>query len=132
MSILRHIFLWSCAAALCGCGNQSAAPANSAGDRSDATEIGLGSTTVLLDVRSAEEFASGHLKGAVNIPHDRILELIGTAAADKSTPIILYCRSGRRADTALNALKSSGYKDVVNYGGLEDAGARLDLPVVTP
>jgi len=132
MSILRHIFLWSCAAALCGCGSQAPAPIGPASEQSDAVGTGLGSTTVLLDVRSAEEYASGHLKGAVNIPHDRILELIGTAASDKSTPIILYCRSGRRADTALNALKSAGYEDVVNYGGLEDAGARLDLPVVTP
>ena len=132
MSILRHIFLWSCAAALCGCGSQAPDPAKPAAENSGAVETGLGSTTVLLDVRSAEEYASGHLKGAVNIPHDRILELIGTAATDKSTPIILYCRSGRRADTALNALKSAGYEDIVNYGGLEDAAARLGLPVVTP
>ena len=44
---------------------------------------------------------------------------------------MMDCRSGRRADTALNALKSAGYGDVVNYGGLEDAAARLGLPVVT-
>ena len=131
MSILRHIFLWSCAAALCGCGSQAPDPAKPAAEKSGAVETGLGSTTVLLDVRSAEEFGSGHLRGAVNIPHDRIVERIAEVAADKSTPIILYCRSGRRADTALNALKAAGYENVTNYGGLEDAQMRLTLPVVS-
>ena len=126
MKLLRHILLCGCSAVLCGCGNPgsaiSDAPANAQHDLE---------TTILIDVRSAEEFASGHLQGAVNIPHDRITDEIGSVAADKSARIILYCRSGRRADTALNALKAAGYENVFNYGGLEDAQMRLNLQVIS-
>ena len=124
MNFLRHILLCGCSAVLCACGNPGSAVSDAAGNPAS-----VPSAIVLIDVRSADEYASGHLRGAVNIPHDRITEEIGSVAADKSTPVILYCRSGRRAETALNALKSAGYENVSNYGGLEDARLRLDLPV---
>ena len=129
MNHLRNILLWSCAAVLCGCGNPAS---NQTAPSGQSAEVAEHSTAVLLDVRSAEEYGSGHLQGALNIPHDRIVEQIGSVAPDRTAQIILYCRSGRRADTALNALKAAGYENVSNYGGLEDAGARLNLPVVTP
>ena len=124
MNFLRHILLCGCSAVLCACGNPGSAVSDAPGKPAS-----VPSAIVLIDVRSADEFASGHLRGAVNIPHDRITEEIGSVAADKSTPVILYCRSGRRAETALNALKAAGYENVSNYGGLEDARLRLDLPV---
>ena len=120
MKFLRHILLCGCSAVLCGCGNPGPAIANATANAQNELDA-----TVLIDVRSAEEYASGHLQGAVNIPHDRIVEEIGSVAPDKSARIILYCRSGRRADTALNALKAAGYENVSNYGGLEDAQMRL-------
>ena len=126
MKLLRHILLCGCSAVLCGCGNPGSAVANTPASAQNDLE-----TTVLIDVRSAEEYASGHLRGAVNIPHDRIADEIGSVAADKSARIILYCRSGRRADTALNTLKAIGYENVSNYGGLEDAQMRLNLTVVS-
>jgi len=85
---------------------------------------------VLLDVRSADEFASGHLQGARNIPHDRIATEIVAAVPDKTAVVILYCRSGRRASTAMKTLQGLGYENVSNFGGLEDAQERLGLPVV--
>ena len=126
MKLLRHILLCGCSAVICGCGNPDPAVSDTPSNAQVAPD-----SFVLIDVRSAEEFASGHLQGAVNIPHDRITDEIGSVAADKSTRIILYCRSGRRADTALNALKAAGYENVTNYGGLEDAQMRLTLPVVS-
>ena len=120
MKFLRHILLCGCSAVLCGCGNPGSAVSDAPANAQVAPD-----SFVLIDVRSAEEFASGHLQGAVNIPHDRIMEEIGAVAPDKSARIILYCRSGRRAETALNALKSAGYENVSNYGGLEDAQMRL-------
>ena len=120
MKFLRHILLCGCSAVLCGCGNPGSAVSDAPANAQVAPD-----SFVLIDVRSAEEFASGHLQGAVNIPHDRIMEEIGAVAPDKSARIILYCRSGRRADTALNALKAAGYENVSNYGGLEDAQMRL-------
>ena len=82
---------------------------------------------VLIDVRSAEEFQSGHLPGAVNIPHTVIAEKISGAAPDKSTPLYLYCRSGRRVGIAMEALKNSGYTVMYNLGGMEEAAEKLNL-----
>lgn len=126
MNFLRHILLCGCSAVLCGCGNPGSAVSDAPANAQVAPD-----SFVLIDVRSADEYASGHLRGAVNIPHDRIAEEIGAVAADKTARIILYCRSGRRADTALNALKAIGYENVSNYGGLEDAQMRLNLPVLS-
>lgn len=131
MSFLRCMFLWSCAAAAvcgCGCGNPDAGSV-SGGQPAEQPAATLQSGGVLLDVRSPEEFASGHLRGALNIPHDRIAEEIAAAVPDKSVQVILYCRSGRRAGTALNTMKAMGYGNVSNFGGLEDARERLGLPV---
>ena len=75
---------------------------------------------VWIDVRSAEEFNAGHLQGAVNIPHDKIIEGVKAVGSDKDAPINLYCRSGRRAEAALTALKNAGYTNVTNHGGYED------------
>lgn len=75
---------------------------------------------VLIDVRTSEEFQDGHLVNAVLIPYDQIAEKITGVAPDKSQPIALYCRSGRRADVALKVLNQMGYSQVVNLGGLED------------
>lgn len=75
---------------------------------------------VWIDVRSAEEFNAGHLQDAVNIPHDQILARIQAVSPDKKAPVNLYCRSGRRAETALTELKNAGYTNVTNHGGYED------------
>ncbi len=75
---------------------------------------------VWIDVRSAEEFNTGHLQDAVNIPHDQILARIQAVSPDKNAPVNLYCRSGRRAEAALTELKNAGYTNVTNHGGYED------------
>ena len=75
---------------------------------------------IWIDVRSAEEFNAGHLQGAVNIPHDKIIEGVKAIGSDKDAPINLYCRSGRRAEAALTELKNAGYTNVTNHGGYED------------
>lgn len=129
MSFLRCAFLCACtSAAVCGCGNPDASSVSN-GKPAEQPAVTLQSGGVLLDVRSPEEFASGHLRGAVNIPHDRIAEEIAAVVSDKSAQVILYCRSGRRAGTALDTLKSMGYGNVSNFGGLEDAQEHLGLPV---
>ena len=75
---------------------------------------------VWIDVRSAEEFKEGHLQGALNIPHDQIVDRIKSVSPDKNAPVNLYCRSGRRAEAALTELKKAGYTNVTNHGGYED------------
>jgi phage shock protein E len=79
---------------------------------------------VLLDVRTPEEFAEGHVEGAVNIPHDQIdaqaAEIDALQGGDKGKPIVVYCRSGKRAGVAKQSLIDGGRTQVTNLGGLSD------------
>lgn len=75
---------------------------------------------VLVDVRTAEEFASGHLKGAINIPLQDIEANVGKVEEYKDRKIILYCRSGNRSGQAGELLVANGFTDVYNAGGIGD------------
>jgi phage shock protein E len=73
----------------------------------------------IIDVRSAPEFAAGHLKGAVNIPHDRIEQAIGSIEGlEKNSPILLYCQSGARSAFACQILAQRGFTRAVNGGAM--------------
>lgn len=61
---------------------------------------------LLLDVRSPEEFAQGHLPGAVLIPHDQLADRL--AEIDRDRWVLVYCRSGARADKAQDILEDAG------------------------
>ncbi len=74
-----------------------------------------------IDVRTADEFAAGHVDGAVHIPYEEIVDRIGEVTEDRDELIYLYCRSGRRSGIATAALQEAGFNQVVNIGGLEDA-----------
>ncbi len=84
---------------------------------------------VLLDVRTPEEHKSGYLEGAVLLPLAELESKISSKVSDKNTPVYIYCRSGRRAGTAVETLKAMGYTDLHNLGGLKDAQEKLDIPV---
>lgn len=75
---------------------------------------------VWIDVRTAEEYQQGHLSESVNIPHQNIASEIARVAPNKDQPIHLYCRSGSRANIALQELKKLGYTNVQNHGGYDD------------
>lgn len=126
MKLLGYILLCSCTATLCGCGSNEPASESADGKVVQADLNGA----VVLDVRSPDEYAASHLDGALNIPHDMISDEIAAAVPDKSVQVILYCRSGRRAQTALKTMQDLGYENVLNLGGLEDAQEQLGRPVV--
>lgn len=68
---------------------------------------------LIIDVRSNEEFLAGHLPKSVNIPFDQI-DRLPSIAKDKTQPIFLYCRTGRRSGIAEQAIKQMGYKYIYN------------------
>ncbi len=72
----------------------------------------------IIDVRTPEEFADGAFPGAVNIPVSGLGARLAEVPRDK--PVVLYCASGARSGAAARLLKSAGYTDVVNAGGLAD------------
>jgi len=78
---------------------------------------------VWIDVRSAEEYESGHLQQAINIPYEEIGTEVAALELPKDQPIYLYCRSGRRAGIALETLQAEGYTNVSNVGSYEEAQA---------
>jgi phage shock protein E len=73
-----------------------------------------------IDVRTPEEYAAGHLQGAVNIPFNEIAERIDEVTTDKNAEIHVYCASGGRSGIAREDLLELGYKNVINDGGYED------------
>ena len=81
------------------------------------------SNAVWIDVRTAEEFASGHIEGAHNIPYESIDKGVAALGLEQDTPILLYCRSGRRSGIALDSLRKQGYTQLKNVGGIEEASA---------
>lgn len=75
----------------------------------------------ILDVRTTGEFAEGHYPGATNIP---VQELAGRLSEiPKGRPIVAYCASGGRSQSAKRILEQAGHKQVVNAGGLSDMPA---------
>jgi phage shock protein E len=83
-------------------------------------EIKIDNNTILIDVRTKDEFKSGHLEKAINIPYTEIEEQIKSITKDNHKNIVVYCKSGRRSGIAQKKLIQMGYKNVVNGGGYKD------------
>jgi rhodanese-related sulfurtransferase len=75
---------------------------------------------IILDVRTAEEFAAGHIPGAINLPNESIGEAQMPELSDKKQLILVYCRSGRRSKQAAEKLVKLGYTNIVEFGGIND------------
>ena len=76
---------------------------------------------IILDVRTAEEYSSGHIPDAINIPNESIdANSSGeiTALPDKEQMILVYCRSGNRSKQASQKLAALGYTNIVEFGGI--------------
>ena len=86
--------------------------------------------TYVLDVRSPEEYASGHVPGAVNIPYDQIASRMAEVPKDKD--VVLYCKSGRRAGIAAETLAGQGYTRLQHLEGDIVAWVDKGRPVDTP
>ena len=72
---------------------------------------------LIIDVRSAEEFADGHVPGAINIAHTEIAEQLPSIIAHQNKPVVLYCRSGYRARKAANVLSENNFSDIRHLEG---------------
>jgi len=78
---------------------------------------------ILIDVRSAEEFDSGHIDGALNIPHTVILKGVKELGINQDADIVLYCRSGNRSGQATATLQKAGFKNITNAGAYASLAA---------
>ena len=82
----------------------------------------------LLDVRTPEEYAEGHIAGAVNVPYDQLATRLAEVPKDKD--VVLYCRSGRRAGIAADVLAANGYTRLSHLEGDMIAWTEKGRPVV--
>jgi phage shock protein E len=73
--------------------------------------------SIVVDVRSPEEFAEGHVPGAINIPHTEIDKSLENLMSYADKTIILYCHSGRRAGIAANYLEENGVTKLQHMAG---------------
>lgn len=85
-------------------------PAEAQGTAVSSTEAHqlVNTGAVLLDVRTPEEFSSGHVDGARNIPVDEVSQRLGELPRDKV--LVVYCRSGARSARAVGVLRGAGYQ----------------------
>lgn len=75
---------------------------------------------IILDVRTAEEYAQGHIPGAVLLPVSNIAKDAPAQLPDKDAEILVYCRSGNRSRQAAQQLVAMGYTGIFDFGGIVD------------
>jgi rhodanese-related sulfurtransferase len=78
----------------------------------------------LVDVRSPGEFASGSVKGAVNIPLDRLQSQLAKFKAKKK--IVVFCLSGGRSSQAKSILEQNGFQNIINGGGWQNVNQAVN------
>ena len=86
---------------------------------------------LLVDVRTAEEFSEGHIKGAINIDYLAENFSIKIQELELESPVLLYCRSGNRSSKAMKTMKELGFKEVYNLEGGIKGWISENNPVIT-
>jgi len=81
---------------------------------------------IILDVRRPDEYAEGHIPGAINVPNEEIGTAEISQLPDKSQLILVYCRSGRRSKEAAGKLVKLGYTNIVEFGGIQDYEGEIE------
>jgi rhodanese-related sulfurtransferase len=87
---------------------------------------------VILDVRTPEEFAEGHIEGAIMLDFYRDDFADELAKLDPSVPYVLYCRSGNRSGQTISLMEGLGFADVADVDGGIGGWLGAGLPVVAP
>jgi len=86
---------------------------------------------ILLDVRTVEEFVEGHIPNALNIPHKELEARLAELSGAKNTQIVIYCRSGRRAEVAKQVLVKNGFSHLDHLTGDFNGWTSSKLPITT-
>jgi len=86
--------------------------------------------SMIIDVRTIEEWNAGHLADAIHLPIDRLEASIAELVEDKHQTVYLYCRSGHRSGIGATVMETMGYTAVTNAGGLAAAAEALGNAIV--
>lgn len=85
---------------------------------------------ILLDVRTMEEYQSGHIKDSISIPHDQLIQNIDVLDQYKKQPIVVFCRSGRRAQLVIDVLIENKFERIIDLDGDMLAWKTSGFPVI--
>jgi len=92
--------------------------------------LAIGDESVIIDVRTLDEWNAGHLATAQHLQLDLVAQSIETAVVDKNQQVYLYCRSGNRSGQAKIIMDGLGYTNVINAGGLGNASELLAIEII--
>jgi rhodanese-related sulfurtransferase len=126
---LRHVLRRvAIAAALVATLGTAAACSTAEAAGGTAAEL-LPANTMLIDVRTPAEFAEGHLDGAINVPVELPTFTAQIALLDPTMDYLVYCRTGRRAEIAIDSMETLGFS-AVNLGSVDAASSATGIRVV--
>jgi len=129
--MMRHVVIVSVAVALggalTGCSGSSPKSADAAIEVSEENVT----ESIVIDVRTPEEFVAGHLDGAINYDFEGGSLEASLADLDPNSSYVLYCRSGRRSALAAQLMTNEGFADVTDLGSLEAAATATGLDIVS-
>ena len=128
MAITIAIIVLLAAVVLLSLGNKNPGVPNVSVE--SAQKMSTGSGITVLDVRTAREFAEGHLKGATHIPLDELYGRLGELLPKKNTQILVYCLAGGRSAAACRILKKNGFTRIANMQGGISAWQGKGYPLV--
>lgn len=119
---LKSLLLIICIIVLFGCSESKAQVSYNTISVDDAYYmINSNTNIIILDVRTKSEFDEGHLENEINIPYDEVESRFKSeVTSDFESTIIVYCKSGVRAETASKTLINLGYINVYTFGGIND------------
>jgi phage shock protein E len=93
-----------------------------------ARQIEAGTAPTILDVRTPEEYAAGHLPGAVNVPHDQLAARLPQLDLDPTKEVVVHCERGGRATAAEQVLDDAGFTNVRDLDGHMKGWREAGLP----
>tara|TARA_B100000902_G_C27177926_1_gene847344 strand:+ start:186 stop:467 length:282 start_codon:yes stop_codon:yes gene_type:complete len=88
-------------------------------------------SSIIIDVRSADEFSQGHLEGALNFDYESPDFVANVSNLSKDGEYFLYCGAGIRAGQAITRMTELGFLNLANGGSLEEASHSRGLPIVS-
>lgn len=85
-----------------------------------AKELIINNQAILVDVRTVDEYNDNHIEGAANLPVDELDDNVDNTIKSKDSYVIVYCKSGARSHEAYEKLVSLGYKNVYDFGSIDN------------
>ncbi len=116
MGVVMLAVVWSLFGAPVAAQELAVEPRNTASLEALIATAESGEGYVLIDVRTPQEYAGGHIPTAVNIDYREIEDAL--SEMDRDQPVVLYCRTGNRSSRADRTLQQMGFTNVVDFGGI--------------